>query len=224
MDLLPSRYKIHKTKLRWILTMMTMMMMVIRKGESMRLDMESGNTKCISDDIKTNYMTVGTYSIVNPNEGHHLPPSHKLFVTVSSPKGKSHHHAENVESGKFVFTAEETGDYMTCFVAPGYRPTAKFAVDFEWKSGVEAKDWTTIAKRGQITMLEVEVRKLLDVTETIHEEMFQLREREREMQELNRSTNSRMAALSLLSFVVTMSVAGLQLWHLKSFLERKKLL
>jgi len=44
------------------------------------------------------------------------------------------------------------------------------------------------------------------------------------MQELNRSTNSRMAALSLLSFVVTMSVAGLQLWHLKSFLERKKLL
>lgn len=71
---------------------------------------------------------------------------------MSSPKGKSHHHAENVESGKFVFTADETGDYMTCFVAPGYRPTAKFAVDFEWKSGVEAKDWTTIAKRGQITV------------------------------------------------------------------------
>lgn len=62
---------------------MTMTMMMIRRGESMRLDMESGTSKCISDDIKINYMTVGTYSIVNPNEGHHLPPSHKLFVTVS---------------------------------------------------------------------------------------------------------------------------------------------
>ncbi|XP_048623030.1 transmembrane emp24 domain-containing protein p24delta11 [Brassica napus] len=181
-------------------------------------------TKCISDDIKINYMTVGNYSIVNPNEALHLPASHKIYVTVTSPKGHSQHHAENVESGKFVFTAMESGDYTTCFVSPGFRPPAKFAVDFEWKSGVEAKDWTTIAKRGQINMLEVEVRKLLDVTESIHDEMFELREREREMQELNRSTNSRMAALSLLSFVFTLSVAGLQLWHLKSFLERKKLL
>ncbi|CAG7859915.1 hypothetical protein BRARA_I00333 [Brassica rapa] len=208
------------TTLRWII----MMTLMLRIGESMRLDLESGITKCISDDIKINYMTVGNYSVVNPNEALHLPASHKIYVTVTSPKGHSQHHAENVESGKFVFTAMESGDYTTCFVAPGFRPPAKFAVDFEWKSGVEAKDWATIAKRGQINMLEVEVRKLLDVTESIHDEMFELREREREMQELNRSTNSRMAALSLLSFVFTLSVACLQLWHLKSFLERKKLL
>ncbi|CAN6969987.1 hypothetical protein IGI04_033182 [Brassica rapa subsp. trilocularis] len=208
------------TTLRWII----MMTLMLRIGESMRLDLESGITKCISDDIKINYMTVGNYSVVNPNEALHLPASHKIYVTVTSPKGHSQHHAENVESGKFVFTAMESGDYTTCFVAPGFRPPAKFAVDFEWKSGVEAKDWATIAKRGQINMLEVEVRKLLDVTESIHDEMFELREREREMQELNRSTNSRMAALSLLSFVFTLSVACLQLRHLKSFLERKKLL
>ncbi|KAL1223387.1 Transmembrane emp24 domain-containing protein p24delta11 [Cardamine amara subsp. amara] len=223
MDLLPSKYKIHMTTLQWIITTM-MIMMMMRRGKSMRLDLESGLTKCISDDIKFNYMTVGTYSIVNPNEGHPLPPSHKIFVTVTSPNGKSHHHAENVESGKFVLTADQTGEYITCFVAPGYRPPAKFAVDFEWKSGVEAKDWTNIAKRGQINMLEVEVRKLIDVTDSIHDEMFLFREREREMQELNRSTNSKMAVLSLLSLVVTLSVAGLQVWHLKSFFERKKLL
>ncbi|KAJ4877829.1 Transmembrane emp24 domain-containing protein p24delta11 [Raphanus sativus] len=220
MDLLSSRCKIQMTTLRWII-MMTLMM---RIGESMRLDLESGSTKCISDDIKINYMTVGNYSIVNPNEALHLPASHKIYVTVASPKGHSQHHAENVESGQFVFTAMESGDYTTCFVAPGFKPPAKFAVDFEWKSGVEAKDWSTIAKRGQINMMEVEVSKLRDVTESIHDEMFELREREREMQELNRSTNSRMATLSLLSIVFTLSVAGLQLYHLKSFLERKKLL
>ncbi|CAN8265967.1 unnamed protein product [Cochlearia groenlandica] len=222
-----------------MIMIMIMMVIMLKLGESMRLDMESGTTKCITDDIKLNSLTVGTYSIVNPNEethNHHLlPPSHKISVSVTSDKGKSHHHAgngklnihhyaENVESGKFVFTADETDEYATCFVALDYKPKVKFAVDFEWKSGIEAKDWATIAKRGQINMMEVEVRKLLDVTESIHDEMFELREREREMQELNRSTNSRMAALSVLSLVVTLSVAGLQLWHLKSFLERKKLL
>ncbi|KAL0692532.1 hypothetical protein Bca4012_059712 [Brassica carinata] len=198
--------------------------MVMRTVESMRLDLESGMTKCISDDIKMNYLTVGTYSVVNPNEALHLPDSHKIIVTVGSPKGHTQHQAEKVVSGKFVFTAVEDGDYSTCFIAPVFKPPVKFAVDFEWKSGVEAKDWATIAKRGQINMLEVEVRKLLDVTESIHDEMFLLREREREMQELNRSTNSNMAGLSLFSLLVTFSVAGIQLWHLKSFLERKKLL
>jgi len=44
------------------------------------------------------------------------------------------------------------------------------------------------------------------------------------MQQLNQSTNSKMAGLSFLSLVVCLSVAGLQLWHLKSHFERKKLL
>jgi hypothetical protein len=48
--------------------------------------------------------------------------------------------------------------------------------------------------------------------------------REEEMQDLNRRTNSRMAWLGFLSLGVCLSVAGLQLWHLKTFFERKKLL
>lgn len=48
--------------------------------------------------------------------------------------------------------------------------------------------------------------------------------REEEMQELNRTTNSRMGWLSFLSLFVCLSVAGLQLWHLKTFFEKKKLI
>lgn len=48
--------------------------------------------------------------------------------------------------------------------------------------------------------------------------------REEEMQQLNRSTNAKMATFSFLSLGVCLSVAGLQLWHLKTFFERKKLL
>lgn len=49
-------------------------------------------------------------------------------------------------------------------------------------------------------------------------------DREEEMQELNRATNSNMALLSFFSLVVCLSVAGLQLWHLKTFFEKKKLI
>lgn len=48
--------------------------------------------------------------------------------------------------------------------------------------------------------------------------------REEEMQDLNRATNTKMFTFSFLSILVCLSVAGLQLWHLKAFFERKKLL
>ena len=100
--------------------------------------------------------------------------------------------------------------------------------------------------------MELELKKLEDTVKSIHDEMFYLRSRyknsgsfsvstlfwrlikcenfflgcfrEEEMQELNRATNSRMAWLSFLSLGVCIAVAGLQLWHLKTFFERKKLL
>lgn len=82
MDLRLSTCKIQIKTLRLIF-IITMTMLMMRTGDSMRLDLESGTTKCISDDIKMNYLTVGTYSVVNPNEAIHLPASHKIFVTVS---------------------------------------------------------------------------------------------------------------------------------------------
>ncbi|XP_052485642.1 transmembrane emp24 domain-containing protein p24delta8-like [Gossypium raimondii] len=89
-------------------------------------------------------------------------------------------------------------------------------IEFDWKSGVAAKDWSKTK--------EIELKKLYDTVSAIHEEMFYLRERDEEMQELNKETNSKMATLSFFSLLLCLSVAGLQIWHLKSFFESKKLL
>ncbi|KAJ7971007.1 Transmembrane emp24 domain-containing protein [Quillaja saponaria] len=170
---------------------------------SMRFELQSGGTKCISEDIKSNAMTVGKYSVVNPNEGFPVADDHKLTVRVSSPYGNNYHYGDHVDSGNFAFSAAEAGDYTACFWAPDHKPP------------------TT---KGQIEVMEFELKKLYDTVESIHDEMFYLREREEEMQELNRATNSKMTIFSFLSLLVCLSVAGLQLWHLKTFFERKKLL
>ncbi|CAM8979954.1 unnamed protein product [Rhodiola kirilowii] len=89
---------------------------------------------------------------------------------------------------------------------------------------MEAKDWTNVAKKGSVDAMELELKRLFDAVTSIHEEMFYLRDREEEMQELNKSTNSQMAMFSFLSLLVCLSVAGLQFWHLKTFFEKKKLI
>lgn len=193
-------------------------------SQSLRFDLQSGHTKCIAEDMKANAMTVGKYHVVNPNEGTPLPDTHKVTVRVTSAFGNNYHHADHVESGQFAFTAAEQGDYMACFWAAEHQPPVTVTVDFDWKTGVAAKDWGEVAKKGSIDVMELELKKLMDTVNSIHEEMFYLRDREEEMQALNRTTNSRMFWLSLLSLLVCLSVAGLQVWHLKTFFERKKLL
>lgn len=72
--------------------------------------------------------------------------------------------------------------------------------------------------------MEVELKKLYDTVKSIHDEMFYLREREEQMQRLNRDTTSKMASFGFFSLVFCLSVAAVQLWHLKTYFERKKLL
>jgi p24 family protein delta-1 len=63
------------------------------------------------------------------------------------------HSAENVESGKFAFATKEAGDYLACFWTPEHKPAATINFEFEWKSGVTAKDWSNVAKKGQVEVI-----------------------------------------------------------------------
>ncbi|VVA91259.1 unnamed protein product [Arabis nemorensis] len=191
---------------------------------SMRYELLSGHTKCISEEIHANAMSVGKYSIVNPNEDHPLPASHKITVRVTSPQGTAYHEADGVDSGQFSLTAVETGDYITCFSAAEHQPETMMTIDFDWRTGIHTKEWSNVAKKSQIEMMEFEVKRLFETVTSIHDEMFYLRDREEEMHELNKSTHSKMAWLSFLSLGICLSVAGLQFWHLKTFFEKKKLI
>ena len=55
-----------------------------------------------------------------------------------------------MDSGQFAFTASEAGDYTACFWAPDHSPQVTLTVDFDWRTGVHAKDWSNVAKKGQV--------------------------------------------------------------------------
>lgn len=73
-----------------------------------------------------------------------------ICLQVTSTSVNSYHFADHVESGQFAFTAVETGDYMTCFWSVDHNPPITVTIDFEWLTGVAAKDWGNVAKKGQI--------------------------------------------------------------------------
>ncbi|KAI3714293.1 hypothetical protein L1987_72890 [Smallanthus sonchifolius] len=184
--------------------------------KSIRFNVESGVTKCITEDLRVKSMTAGEYSVVNPNEGQPLHEHHKIYVGVFAENERRFHDARGVESGQFGFIVVEDGKHLACFATLKHEPAVNTTVDLNWRSGVSVEGWTKA--------MELELKKMEDTINWIHEEMLYLREREQQMVKQNMKTNSIMSWSSLVSLFLCLSVACLQLWHLKSFFEKKKII
>ncbi len=92
------------------------------------------------------------------------------------------------------------------------------------KIGVEAKDYSQIAKKENLKPLEVEIRKVLDRAQELGRLMEEMKEREVRMRSLNEETNERVLWFSILSIVVLVALSAWQLYSLKSFFVKKKLI
>ncbi|XLS87780.1 hypothetical protein HN51_037946 [Arachis hypogaea] len=148
-----------------------------------------------------------------------------LFYHVTSPYGNNLYYKENTTHGNFAFTTQETGNYLACFwIDPHYQGAKEVSVSLDWKTGIAAKDWESVARKEKIEGVELELRKLEGAVEAIHENLLYLKGREAEMRAVSERTNARVAWFSIMSLGICIGVSGLQLWHLKRFFQKKKLI
>lgn len=191
-------------------------------AEAIWLSIPNSGTKCVSEEIQNGVVVLADYYVLN--EEH---PEHHVTVTVrvTSPYGNNLHHNENATHGQFAFTTSEGGNYLACFTLDGHQePATGVTLSLDWKIGIAAKDWDSVAKKEKIEGVELEVKKLKDHAEAIHNNLLYLKQREADMREVSEKTNSRVAWYSIMSLGVCIVVSVLQLWHLKSYFQKKKLI
>ncbi|KAL5076623.1 hypothetical protein RYX36_015607 [Vicia faba] len=185
------------------------------------LTLPSSGTKCVSQEIQTHVVVLADYYVVADNiKGHPLPT---ISVKVTSPYGNNLHHNENVTQGQFAFTTTESGSYIACFWMDSKNVDGT-SISLDWKTGISAKDWDSVAKKEKIEGVELELRKLDGAVEAIHQNLIYLKNRESEMREVSEATNGRVAWLSIISLGVCVSVSVLQLWYLRRYFQKKKLI
>lgn len=74
---------------------------------------------------------------------------------MNSPQGNDYHHGDLVDSGNFAFTAGVAGDYTACFSVPEHKPLTTVTIEFDWRTGVAATDWSNVAKKGQVEVSNI---------------------------------------------------------------------
>ncbi|ESR45129.1 hypothetical protein CICLE_v10002263mg [Citrus x clementina] len=190
-------------------------------SDAIWLNLPATGTKCVSEEIQNNVVVLADYVVVSDDHSH----SPTISVKVTSPYGNNLHNRENVTYGQFAFTTHEAGNYLACFWVDGHNPGGgDVSVNIDWKTGIAAKDWESVARKEKLEGVELELRKLEGAVEAIHENLLYLKTKEAEMREVSEKTNSRVAWYSLMSLGVCIVVSGVQVWHLKRFFQKKKLI
>ncbi|KAL2467724.1 Transmembrane emp24 domain-containing protein p24delta3 [Forsythia ovata] len=189
------------------------------------LDVPSSGTKCVSEELHSKVVVLTDYFVVG--DEHHINNSivPTISVKVTSPYGNNLHHQENVTHGQFAFTTTESGNYLACFWTDNsHHGGASVSVGIDWKTGIAAKDWDSVARKEKIEGLELELQKLEGAVEAIHENLIYLKDREAEMREVSEKTNARVAWFSIMSLGVCTVVSTSQLLYLKRYFQKKKLI
>ncbi|KAK1404494.1 transmembrane emp24 domain-containing protein p24delta3-like [Heracleum sosnowskyi] len=202
-----------------LMIQLTIIVVLVERSEGVWLNLPVEGTKCVSEEIQTNVVVLGDY-VIDDNEGYN--PS--VSVRVTSPYGNTLHMKESVTHGQFAFTTKEAGQYLACFWTDRRVANGDLTLNLDWRTGIAAKDWETVAKKDKIEGVELELKKLEGAVEAIHENLLFLRRRESEMREVIELTNSRVAWYSFMSLAVCIVVSASQIAYLKRFFQKKKLI
>ncbi|KAL9234668.1 hypothetical protein vseg_009514 [Gypsophila vaccaria] len=177
-----------------------------------------GSRKCLSEEIQNNVVVLGDYVVID-EKGHSIPT---INAKVTSPYGNQLYHQENITYGQFAFTANEIGNYVACFWVASDHQSA--TLNLEWKIGFSAKDWDSVAKKEHLEGLELELRKLEGTVEHVLENLIYLQQKEWGMREVSEKTNARVAWYGLMSIGIGITASIYQVWHLRRYFQKRKLI
>ena len=95
----------------------------------------------------------------------------------------AHHllNRENIESeGKFAFTTDKDDIFEICFISrvPSNVRGSRHSVALDMKMGVEAKNYEQLGDAAKLKPLEVDLKRLEDLSESIVQDFAFMRRRE----------------------------------------------
>lgn len=176
--------------------------------------------KCLKEELQSNVLVTGDYEVQDA-------PGQKVDYVVRDSKGHILSQKEDISRGKFSFVTENYDTFEICFISrvpPQQRGIAQ-EVSLITKRGVEAKNYEgPLGEAAKLKPLEVELKRLEDLSDAIVQDFSQMRRREEEMRDTNESTNSRVLYFSIFSMCCLLGLATWQVLYLRRFFKAKKLI
>jgi hypothetical protein len=182
--------------------------------------LEPDSKKCIREEVHKDVLVVGNYEVEKIS-------SQTTNIEVIDSKGHTLFRKDDVDEGKFAFTTEDYEMFDVCFITITKEPggeQVKREAKLILKHGIEAKNYDDVGKAEKLKPMELELRRLEDLAESIVNDFAYMRAREEEMRDTNESTNTRVLYFSIFSMSCLIVLAFWQICYLRQFFKAKKLI
>lgn len=192
---------------------------LLNEVNGLRFHLKPGGTRCIKEELRQNVLIVGDFEV---SEIH----GQKVDYVVTDTKGHILSQNQGIGKGKFTFVTENYDMFEVCFTSrvPPHIRGEQHEVYLIIKRGVEAKSYEGLGEAAKLKPMEVELKRLEDLSESIVQDFVQMRQREREMRDTNESTNNRVLYFSIFSMCCLLGLATWQVLYLRRFFKAKKLI
>jgi len=192
---------------------------LLESVRGIRFTLQPNTQKCLRDEMNANMLVVGEYEVS-------AAPHQIIDYVVRDTKQHILSKKDDVSRGKFSFTSEVFDVYELCFISKvsGNVRAVPQEVSVTVKKGVETKSYEGIAEAAKLKPLELELKKLEDLSDAIVQDFALMRKREEEMRDTNESTNNRVLFFSIFGMCCLLGLATWQVLYLRRFFKAKKLI
>ncbi|XP_077075519.1 transmembrane emp24 domain-containing protein 10 [Siphateles boraxobius] len=203
-----------------VLSLSISLLFVVQSVVSISFYLPVRSRKCLREEIHKDVLVTGEYELSEQ-------PNTKSNLKITDSSGHILYVKEDATKGKFAFTTEDYDMFEVCFESKSPMGTGRVPdqqINLDMKHGVEAKNYEEIAKVEKLKPLEVELRRLEDLSESIVNDFAYMKKREEEMRDTNESTNTRVLYFSIFSMCCLIGLATWQVFYLRRFFKAKKLI
>ncbi|CAD6995391.1 transmembrane emp24 domain-containing protein bai [Ceratitis capitata] len=175
--------------------------------------------RCLKEDMQPNQLVKGEYEVSNI-------PGQIIDYVARDTKGHILSKGEHITKGKFTFMSEVYETYEICFISkvPPHQRGIEQEVSLITKKGVETRTYEGIQEAAKLKPMEVELKRLEDLSDSIVRDFALMRKREEEMRDTNEKTNSRVLFFSIFSMCCLLGLATWQVLYLRRYFKAKKLI
>jgi len=207
---------VHSYKMDVHQLLMVLLGLWVAGADSLMFYLQPAAKKCLKEEIHKDVLVTGDYDLSDAGD-------QKTNLIVTDTRGHTLYQKEGATKGKFAFTTDEYDMFEVCFeTVKGHGQPREITLDM--KHGVEARNYDDIAKAEKLKPMELELRRLEDLSEAIVNDFAYMRSREAEMRDTNESTNSRVFYFSIFSMICLLGLAAAQVLYLKKYFKSKKLI
>ncbi|CAH1732664.1 transmembrane emp24 domain-containing protein bai-like [Aphis gossypii] len=187
-------------------------------GSCIRWHMQPNSRKCLREELRENVLVKGEYEVTQID-------NQQVDYVIKDSKNHILSQKEDISFGKFTFSVENYDIFEICFISKASNNNGAVQEIFmDIKTGVEAKNYEGVAEAFKLKPLEMDLKRLEDVSEAIVLEFKDMKMRADEMRNTNESTKNRVFYFSLFCMICLIVLAIWQVCYLRRYFKAKKLI